>query len=66
MGGGRGCGGTRGGGASRHPKGTHQGARERKTAAPIGVAVGCARDSWVVTLIAALVIPVILDVLVNR
>ena len=39
-GGGRGCGGTRGGGFSRHPDCTHLGARNQKTAAPLGVAVG--------------------------
>ena len=39
-GGGRGCGGTRGGGVSRHPDCTHLGARNQKTAAPLGVAVG--------------------------
>ena len=39
-GGGRGCGGTRGGGCNRHPDCTHLGARNQKTAAPLGVAVG--------------------------
>ena len=39
-GGGRGRGGLWGGGVSRHPDCTHLGARNQKTAAPLGVAVG--------------------------